>query len=491
MKYDRILLCIPPLVGSSARKQDYADLPEMPFTGIGYLAEFLGAHNIVVEVMDMRFGYSIENLLEKIKIFKPDLVGFTVLTKGSKLVWNILNKIKCAKYKLIVGGPHASVIRTKIFGQCSAIDYAIKLEGEYSLLELCKGKDESLINGLLYKTETGTITENKDRPVIENLDDIPYPKYAQFEIQKYATKVIPIVSSRGCPYSCIFCSVKLTSGRKYRARSAENVVDEIKYWYKRGFREFAFLDDNFTFIPERVYKFCSLVKKEKLENLKLSCPNGVRADRVDLPLLTEMKNAGFYRLCFGVESGNETVLKLIKKSESILSIEKAIKIACDLNYDVGLFFIVGLPGETLAALNDSIKLAKKYPINFARFYNIVPYLGTELYEWAAERKYLIKDIDEKLNDAAYHEDTIFYETPDFTVVQRKEALRRTKALNKEILKKSFSRRISKNKKVGELLAEIVYFEPIYSLLKKSYQQKMSRKLIEFVRKTLYKDVYHL
>ncbi len=129
-----------------------------------------------------------------------------------------------------------------------------------------------------------------------------------------------------------------------RVRCAENVLDEIEYWYERGYRKFNFVDDNFTFYSDRVHEICDGIERRGLNNLKFTCTNGIRADRVDRQLLTRMKEVGFYYIAFGVEGGNEKILKSLKKGETMEPIKRAIKDVCDLGYEVMLFFLVGSPG---------------------------------------------------------------------------------------------------------------------------------------------------
>ncbi len=407
MRFSKVLLCVPPLKGSTACQKSRRDLPmfevpEMPLSGIGYLSEFLLSKGIDVEVMDMRFGYSVSDLLAKIHEFKPDLVGFNMMTYNCFIGYSVISKIRSDKYKIMVGGPHASTLRKDVLKDCPEVDYAIKLEGELTLLELCEGKDEAEIKGLIFRKD-GEIVENEDRPFIESLDTLPFPRYKKFELDKYAGKSIPISTSRGCPYDCIYCPIQAAIGKRYRARSAEDVVNEIKFWYGQGRREFIILDDNMTLLTERVYKICDLIEKNDMKGLSLNCSNGVRADRVDFDLLKRMKEVGFDRLSFGVESANDKILKTIKKGESKEVIEKAIKNACDLGYDVGLFFIVGLPGETNETIRESFEFAKKYPVNFARFYNPIVFPRTELFEWAKKNNLLTKDYDKKIKTSAHQE----------------------------------------------------------------------------------------
>ena len=238
MRYKKVLFYIPPFPGI----QEY---PGEPHPGIGYLSEFLSKNDIENDVLDLRLGYTVKDLIKRIEEFKPHLVAATMMTFRHDIAYAIIEQIRSSQYDIVVGGPHVSTIRTTVLEECAA-DFAIKVEGEYPLLELCNGKDLTNIDGLIYR-DRERIIENKDRTFIDDLDDIPFPTYDKFELKKYNTRQIPIVSSRGCPYKCIYCPIKVTMGRKIRMRSPENVVHEIEFWYGRGYKKFVFSDDNFAF----------------------------------------------------------------------------------------------------------------------------------------------------------------------------------------------------------------------------------------------------
>lgn len=445
MRYQRILFCIPPFLGSK---------PRNPFTGVGYLSAFLDANSIANDVIDMNLGYNASKLYKKIESFHPDLIGLFLMTHNYKNSYKLINDIK-SKFKLdvVVGGPHVSIMREEVLRQSQA-DYAVKLEGEYTLKELMGGDKLENIPGLIYRCGE-IIVENRDREFIRDIDSIPFPTYQRFELHKYYGNSIPIVSSRGCPYGCVYCPVKSAIGRHFRARSAENVVREIEYWHERGYRFFEFMDDNFTLLRQRVVDFCSLLRSKKLKDIVLICPNGIRADRVDRELLAMMRKTGFQSLSFGVEAGNDRILKNLKKSETIEVIERAIKDACDLDFNVTLFFLTGSPGETRQDVEDSVKLALKYPVNNVFFYSLVPYPKTELYEWVKQNSYFLKDPGEYLSSASANESEIFFATPEFPEKERKAVLVYTRKIQKQVLLASIRRRFFKNSFVGKILAPLI------------------------------------
>jgi len=459
--YKRVLFCVPTFPGKE-------DPPIAPHSGIGYLSEFLKKHDIETNIIDLNLGYDESDLLSKAREFKPDLVGFTAMSYQQSIVYRLVDKLKEEGYTVVIGGPHVSTIRSKALEECNA-DFAIKHEGEYTLLELCEGRDFDKMDGLIYRKDK-EIIENKDRPFIENLDDIPFPTYEKFELEKYdlrkerEDKTLFVVSSRGCPYRCTFCTVQVSMGRRFRARSAENIVEELEYWYKNGYRTFDFSDDNFTFDKERVLEICDLIEKRGLTDLYLKCGNGVRADKTDRELLARMKKVGFVELSFGVESGSNKVLKNIKKTVKVEVIEEAIKTACELGFKICLFFMIGLPGATRLDEEKSIQLALKYPIEEARFYNVVPLPRTELYEWVYKNNYFVADPIAFFNDSSVWDIEPVYQTPEFTIEGRRKMLAKGKKIRQKILKRARHRRMIKRFGViGHIIYLFIQVDVLYEM----------------------------
>jgi len=422
MRFKRIFLLFPSFESDTGSSR--------PSPSIAYIAQSLEDNNIDYDILDMKLGYNQRNLKNRISEFNPDLVGVTIFTLHHKTVYKIITDIKNkhARFKVIVGGPHVSIDKEKVLRDCNSIDYACVNEGEDLIVELCKGNDVSSIKGLIYRDD-GKIIFNGIRPYQNNLDKYSFPKLKKFEMDKYANEVL-IISSRGCPYSCIYCSVHLVSGKKIRLRDIKNVVDELEYWYKRGKRIFNFVDDNFTFYEERVYIFCDELEKRAMRDLILRASNGVRADKLNYNLLKRMKEVGFRSIGIGVEAGNNKVLKILKKGETIKEIEKAIRNACNLGYEVSLFFVFGTPGETIEDVEDSIKIALKYPVFKVDFYNLIPFPGTELYKWVNENdawidnpEYLLDKSDKNIRFGNYP----FFETKELPLNKQLQ-------LNKRLLK---------------------------------------------------------
>ena len=187
-----------------------------------------------------------------------------------------------------------------------------------------------------------------------------------------------MITSRGCPNACTFCAVKVVWGRTWIPRSAENVVDEIQELYKLGFREIHFNDDNCSINKERMVKICELILKKRI-NVKIACPTGIHIATLDRSLLTLMKKAGFYRLCFGIETGSLELQKRIKKNINLEKAKQVIREANDLGYWTSATFIFGFPKETEQDRKDTMNFIKESQMDFPILYNLIPQPMTEIY----------------------------------------------------------------------------------------------------------------
>ena len=431
MRFKRVLLITPPV------KTELG--PVRPIIGLGYLAQMLLENNITYDILDMLLGYSYKDLRYKVDEFKPDLLGVNLFSNKYKISYKIINDIKShfGSMQVVVGGPHVSCLGSKVLEDCPGVDFAVVREGEFALLELCRGAELSGIKNLIYRKD-GKIAEN-ERELIHNLDSLPFPTYTGFEIDKYIPEK-SLISSRGCPHNCTYCAVKVVSGKLVRLRSPKNVVDEMEFWYRKGYRQFSFQDDNFNSTRARVYQICEEIKARGLRGLFLRCA-GARADKLDHDVLKIMKDVGFRTIAIGVEVGNNRMLEVIKKGEKFEDIDNAVKEACGLGYDVYLNFLAGVPSETLADVEDSIKFAFKYPIFYAEWSNIIPYPGTELFDWLSRKGYLLKQPDEYLNDGSTVSDIPVFETPELSFHIRKKILHRLKKVRKKILQRGILLRL--------------------------------------------------
>jgi len=450
MRYHRVLL-IKPRYASSFYGAFH------PPVGLGYIAENLAHNNIPYDIVDMGLKYSINTVLKKIEAFKPDLLGLTMMSFMYLKTHQLIRRIKQAfpHLKVVIGGAHGSCYREKALDLSPDIDYVVTFEGDETIVDLCQGVPLSNIKGLIYKDKNNQSVYHGDRKFIQDLDRIPFPRYEKFELPKYIFNDIDIASSRGCPHRCTFCSVKMVAGRQLRFRSAGHVVDEIAYWYARGYRKFNFVDDNFTFKYDRVYAICDEIEKRGFADLKITNANGIRADRADRDVLKRMWEIGFYYIGFGVECGNDKILKNIKKGEKMAQIRQAIETACELGYSVVLNFLIGSPGETWHDIEDSVALALEYPVMDVRFNNITPTPRSELFEWLDDNDYFVQTPEQYLNSVnSWSYEPVYY-TPDLSVEEKRRALLYTRKIRKKVLERAFVRKMKRLGPLAKLAAPVV------------------------------------
>ena len=213
-------------------------------------------------------------------------------------------------------------------------------------------------------------------------------------------------------------------GSRFRARSPENVVDEIEYWHERGWRRFDFNDDTFTLDMNRAARICELILERGLD-IRFQLYNGIRANRVDKNLLKLMKKAGCNFVAYGCESGNNDVLRAIEKGIKVEDVKNAVNMTKEVGVRQAVNFIVGHPTETYEKAMESIKLAKELKCEFVNFYNLVPYPGTSLFKWINENENarFLFPTEVYLNKFAHREIVPVFETDEFPAEERKKVVR--------------------------------------------------------------------
>jgi len=381
----------------------YGKLPsavQVPL-GLAYIASVLEKAGYRVRVLDMEVEKVTKSeFADVIKRTKPEVVGVTCTTPTYLTAIEICEAIKEISPEIItiIGGVHATTMPEKALKPTS-IDYVVMQEGEITIKDLLttleKGNDLSNVQGIAYK-KNGRVVLNATRKLIENLDDIPFPAWHLFSL-KYTypdslfKKVFPIITSRGCPGNCTFCNTKNNLGRKFRARSALNVVDELEYLVKKyDAKEIHIWDDNFTTKKKRVFEIRDLINSRKLK-IKFAFPNGIRADFLNEELLECLKEMGTYSIAIGVESGNQSILDRAKKGIKLEKIEETFRLTRKLKIETWAFFIIGLPGETNETIMNSIEFAKKIDPDIAKFHILKPYPGTQVYKEIEQEGLLLSD----------------------------------------------------------------------------------------------------
>lgn len=429
----RILLINPPWE-LEQKDQDFFRVTQPE--GLGYISAVLKKGGYGVKLIDaaacgwkkkfivdggkIHYGLSYQEIGDIIKKYNPQLIGISIISSLLKQNGFLLASEIKKRYpatKIVIGGPHPSVTISESLANPN-IDYLVFGEGEVTTLELV-GQLSKLrprlrgIKGLAYKVNGKPII-NPVRELIKDLDTLPFPDRDQypmddyfrasqkllssFALSTYNKKWATVISSRGCPYNCIFCSIHLTMGKVWRPRSAENVVSEIEVLVKKlNIRKIAFLDDNMTFNLERMNRICDLITEKKLR-FEWSTPNGIRADRLDRNLLLKMKKAGCVRIAVAPESGSQKVVyELIGKGLNLRKVTEVVKICKEIGLKVDCFFVMGIPGETKQNLRQTINYATRLKKIGASGFNIAiatPFIGTRLHKVFTDRGYLKPDFDE-------------------------------------------------------------------------------------------------
>jgi anaerobic magnesium-protoporphyrin IX monomethyl ester cyclase len=364
--------------------------PIFPPLGLAYIAAVLKKNHVEVNILEANANDLSDLQIEQyVKEYSPDFVGITSTTSLIEEAHQIA-KLCQEKIKVVIGGIHASSMPQETLEKFERFDYLIRGEGEFALLELVQKKTISKIKGLSYR-KGKEIIHNPGRELNENLDELPFPARELLPMNKYfsaGAKQNPsdyILSSRGCPYQCIFCADHLVHGRKFRFRSPENIMKEVEGIYKRGARDWDFVDDNFTLLTERVEKFCDLMIKKGLnEKMSWRCSNGIRVDRINPELLKKMKKAGCYMVSLGIESGNEEILKNMKKDTNLNKVRQAVKWCNEAGIETRGLFMFGNLGENKKTMQDTINFAKSLDLDTATFHITIPFPNTDYWKIVKE-----------------------------------------------------------------------------------------------------------
>jgi anaerobic magnesium-protoporphyrin IX monomethyl ester cyclase len=411
-----------------------------PWLGLGYLAAVLierghrvtyldatlEGFDVEFDVSDQVFAYGLEfgEIRRRILEIQPQIVGITCLfSSQSDLVLTLARAVKEVDRSIVVvvGGIHASYLPASMLAE-DAVDYVVCGEGEHVLAELVewylRGRGSlDQVPGIAYRDRDASvrITAPATRVPLSHLpaparDIMPMRRYWDIGLfsnpYSKSKKVITLLTSRGCPERCVFCSSAEFFGHSMRFTPVEAVIEEIRYCAEvLGGEEFQFLDDTFTINRQRVLEICEGIKPLKIS----ACtPNGIRVDyhpTKKREMFRAMKEAGFYQVTFAIESGNQWVLDhLIKKRLDLSTVEPSIRIAQEEGLLVHTFFMLGLPGETRSQMADTIRFAKSIQADSYSFSVTIPLPGTALWEVCEKQGLFLDGFDPA--DLLYRKATI-------------------------------------------------------------------------------------
>lgn len=416
-KIKRVFLVTPP----AFTFKSYRDINPMPPLGLGYLAAVLESRGIEVRIFDslvedlareeritediVRIGASFEKIEEEIKRFAPDIVGvsnlFSRQAANAHRIYEIAKRVG-PDITVIAGGAHPSVASETVMRDAN-VDYVVLGEGEATLVDLVEHlegrKKIDSCDGIAFRAEDGVRVLPKTR-FIEDLDSMPFPARHLLSMEKYYGlsashgqrrhgRFAPIVTSRGCPAGCTFCTAHQVWGRRFRKRSPGNVIKEMRELKEKyGIREILFEDDNVTLDVKRAEELFDRMIAERLD-LEWDTPNGVAAFALDEKLINKMKASGCYRLNIAVESADQGVLRnIIKKPLDLGKVRDIVKFARKADLKIGMYLIIGMPGETLGQMRGNYRFAKELGIYDAFVSVATPYPGSDLYDLCVKNGYI-------------------------------------------------------------------------------------------------------
>ncbi|MEM1977003.1 MAG: radical SAM protein [Nitrososphaerota archaeon] len=367
-----------------------------PPLGLAYLAAVAEEQGWKVRIIDgLTEGLSMQDIAGIIRSLQPEVAGITATTPAIYDAYEIARMVKehSPNSLVLLGGPHATFMAHEVLEECPYIDVVVRGEAEETLKEILerieRGGDLSEVAGITYRAGD-RIKENPPRGLIDDLDSLPIPAYNLLPMGKYVVdrvRYAAIVTSRGCPYGCIFCSSSLQFGKRWRAHSPERVLEELMILrYDYGAREIEFLDDTFTLKMSRAEEISRMIVSEGLD---ISWSASSRVNTFSRSLGEAMRRAGAHTIYFGIESGSDKTLRLIGKGITRRQAMDAVKAARNSGLNALGSFIIGFPHEGEEDIRATIRFADKVGVDLAQFTIATPYPGTRLWEMAVKENLLL------------------------------------------------------------------------------------------------------
>jgi radical SAM superfamily enzyme YgiQ (UPF0313 family) len=354
--------------------------------------------NHEVKIIDSSIlNYTIGDVERELRSFNPDVVGVTSVTPSIYEAYKVAETAKKVREDctVILGGPHATFMPRQTMEECEYIDIIVRGEGEETTRELIenieKGVPLNKVMGITFRKEKGII-DTEPRPFIKNIDDIPFPSRDLLPMHLYkfnGVKYTTMLTSRGCPFGCSFCSSSRLFGGYWRGRSPENVLEEIKTVYgEYGIRNIEFMDDTFTLDQKRAEKICDGIIEQGWD---ISWGASSRVDTLSKELAEKMKKAGCWIIFLGIESGSQKILDTIGKRITLEQAKKAVEILKDAGIQVLGSFIIGFMQDTKETIKETIKFAKSLNLDYAEFSILTPYPGTPIFDYAKKNNMLLTE----------------------------------------------------------------------------------------------------
>jgi radical SAM superfamily enzyme YgiQ (UPF0313 family) len=341
---------------------------------------------IILGTMMKNRGWEVEIFVEQLRkvdfgaIESADLVGISTITSTAPRAYAIADRIRKRGIPVVMGGPHVTFMAREALEHA---EFVIRGEGEEALMLLIdaweKGRDFSEIPNLSYR-RNGEVVHNPSRPFLKDLDQLPFPDFSLLKSTKRGIGgryTIPVQTSRGCPFDCSFCSVTGMFGKRYRFRSTQNIIEELKRYNDRKYSIF-FYDDNFTADRRRAKELCQAMIRERL---RFKWTTQVRADLAkDEELVGLMRKAGCHTVYIGFESMNVESLKAMKKKQTVEEIVQAVKVLRKHRLNIHGMFVYGFDEDDWQTVKDTLKFAKKARLASTQFLILTPLPGSEFYD---------------------------------------------------------------------------------------------------------------
>lgn len=371
----------------------------LPKLGMLYVASAIEEAGYDVRILDAQLErYNIAETTKAALEFSPDIIGITTETANMNRSRLLAEDIKRKKIPIVFGGPHPTLLPHEVLSS-DAIDFVVIGEGEVTIVELLNVlnmenplEEFSNIKGIGFKKDNQIVlTERRDR--LKNLDSIKFPARHLIDFKRYHPsphqyKQLPVMNmttSRGCPFTCSFCSSSNIWEKKYIVRSVDNVIEEIVDSQKRyGIKEIAFWDDIWGISDKWIEEFCDRIIKEKI-NVLWSCE--CRVDTVTQKALEKMAEAGCWKIFYGIETLDEEILAAINKKSNLEKIYNAVQWTKKAGIEIHGNFILGLPKETPEKVRTMVKRICTLPLDYAKFNVLTPYPGTVLYKEIKDGKW--------------------------------------------------------------------------------------------------------
>lgn len=369
--------------GIKVVKENYGVFPNLSLLYAAASLEDAGAEVLFIDAQAE--GLSLEQTVARLERFRPDFAAYTITTY---LFYQSLRWMEAIKEAypcpVIVGGVHMSIYPHETL-QHRVIDYAVTGEAEMSLVALVRAILDRTplrdIKGIAYRdSDTDQVVVTPNAPALQDVDSAPYPARHLLDNTLYYSFISQyrnfsaLITSRGCPYKCIFCE---QGAKQFRGRSAKNVVDEIEVGVKEyGILEYDVFDSSFTINRHRVHAICEEILRR---GLKIHWSARTRADCVDKDMLRMMAKAGCMRIYYGIESGNEAILRTLLKESDLQQIKQAVADTKKVGINTFGYFMIGNPGETRETVEQTIRFSQELDLDYAQFSKVTPMPATELY----------------------------------------------------------------------------------------------------------------